>query len=73
METIKVMVVGAPRSGKSWLISRLVNRKLPQEYRPTVEQCSTTTHTSQDKQGKALIYQKLNEDVIFIATDKAFR
>ena len=42
---IKVLVVGSHRSGKTSLIARLTANNLPETYRPTVEQCSSTMTT----------------------------
>ena len=44
METVKVLVLGATKSGKTSLIARLINEKMPTLYRPTIETFSTTKH-----------------------------
>ena len=53
METVKVLVLGASKSGKTSLIARLINEKMPTVYRPTIETFSTTKHKTIVKdQGK---------------------
>ena len=53
--TVKAMVIGAACSGKTCLISRLVDEKLPQTYQRTGEMFSSTTYnTRHGDQGKDL-------------------
>ena len=56
METVKVLILGASKSGKTSLIARLIDDQPPEVYRPTVETFSTTQYkVSTENQGKILI------------------
>ena len=58
--TVKAMVIGAACSGKTCLISRLVDEKLPQTYQRTAELFSSTMYnTRHGDQGKIFLVMAL--------------
>ena len=59
--SVKAMVIGAACSGKTCLISRLVDEKLPQTYQKTGEMFSSTKYnTGHGDQGNGFGYGSLH-------------